>query len=507
MQNFFLVCSLILLFQSCSRTQPSSSIKIESLSLKETNVDIDSLVKLANWNTEKPEIHHGYTSDTYVFRIHNPAANSQKLLVVKSNMAGLLPEITNLYFENQVWVKQEAGFAVPSYQKEKISPFGYFALSSSGEYSYVVIRSTGPIELHFSVIEKNEIERLEVQQTAMIFVWISVLLLSIVAGFFLFAAFRDPLYIVYAFYLIPFSGIYMAGYLFAYDILPHEFLEPYFILKRGLPFVTAALYLEMLRRFFNLNGTTSILNKLYLFIFYSFITGGFISFFIAKPEWQAYQLALCYVLLLVLALMGVVLTTMGRRTIVFFTLFWIYNFLLLGNRLFAIFGADTFYVVSVYGNSLNLIVELGIVAARVYYTLHPVRASAFSRSEVPIHESIVTGKKKKISRFPDHLEEQLDHAMTVQKVYLDDSLNLISLSAILQVKPYILSAFFSEVLNKNFNDYINTFRIEEAKILLEQSEMNITRAAYESGFNSRSAFYKWFKLKLGMNPQEYRDRF
>ncbi|WP_431126374.1 helix-turn-helix domain-containing protein [Flagellimonas flava] len=67
----------------------------------------------------------------------------------------------------------------------------------------------------------------------------------------------------------------------------------------------------------------------------------------------------------------------------------------------------------------------------------------------------------------------------------------------------------SEIINtsfkKNFNDWINDLRIEEAKHYLKESELSIKEIYYEVGFNSKSAFNSAFKKRLGTTPSSYRS--
>ena len=66
----------------------------------------------------------------------------------------------------------------------------------------------------------------------------------------------------------------------------------------------------------------------------------------------------------------------------------------------------------------------------------------------------------------------------------------------------------SEVINaeykKNFNDWINDYRIETAKKLIAITELSIKEIYFEVGFNSKSAFNSAFKKRLGQTPSAYR---
>lgn len=102
--------------------------------------------------------------------------------------------------------------------------------------------------------------------------------------------------------------------------------------------------------------------------------------------------------------------------------------------------------------------------------------------------------------------DRLREAMTRGKAYLDPDLTLPALAAMLGMPRNRLSRLVNEGLGKGFNVYVNECRVEEAKRLLAARglEMDILSIAYESGFNSKAAFYAAFKRATGMAPTEYR---
>jgi len=65
---------------------------------------------------------------------------------------------------------------------------------------------------------------------------------------------------------------------------------------------------------------------------------------------------------------------------------------------------------------------------------------------------------------------------------------------------------FSE---KNFSDYINSLRVDEAKKLLKNADFEaytIVAIGLECGFNSKSTFYTAFKKFTGQTPTAYRKQ-
>ncbi|AKK74505.1 quinolinate synthetase [Chryseobacterium gallinarum] len=104
------------------------------------------------------------------------------------------------------------------------------------------------------------------------------------------------------------------------------------------------------------------------------------------------------------------------------------------------------------------------------------------------------------------IKKQLEKVMDAQKPYLDSELNLIKLAEILLVSTHHLSYVINTGFGKNFFQYVNEYRIEHAKKLLQDSDhkYSILGIAYESGFNSKTSFNTTFKKLTGKTPSEYK---
>ena len=76
----------------------------------------------------------------------------------------------------------------------------------------------------------------------------------------------------------------------------------------------------------------------------------------------------------------------------------------------------------------------------------------------------------------------------------------------MDLKPTTISQLVNQNTDYNFNDYINSFRVEDVKKMLERPDyINYTIVAIglEAGFNSKASFYRAFKKFEGMTPTEY----
>ncbi|TGL21722.1 AraC family transcriptional regulator [Leptospira yanagawae] len=103
--------------------------------------------------------------------------------------------------------------------------------------------------------------------------------------------------------------------------------------------------------------------------------------------------------------------------------------------------------------------------------------------------------------------ERMDGLMNVDRLYLDDRLTLVSVAKRLDLSSHQLSEILNHKLGTSFRNYINQFRLLEAKkLLLERPDMAIIAIIYASGFNSKSSFHKLFQTHFGTSPQNYRSK-
>ena len=121
-----------------------------------------------------------------------------------------------------------------------------------------------------------------------------------------------------------------------------------------------------------------------------------------------------------------------------------------------------------------------------------------------------TVKKKLITE--ERVEEimsQIESLMQETKQYRDQELSIYNLSKELEINKTYLSYVINEKKGQNFSSFINHYRINEAKILLHDKEMEnytIEGIANTVGFNSKSSFNAAFKKYEGMTPSEYKKQ-
>ena len=104
------------------------------------------------------------------------------------------------------------------------------------------------------------------------------------------------------------------------------------------------------------------------------------------------------------------------------------------------------------------------------------------------------------------LRSRLLAVMSDERPYLDPSLTLTDLTRAVGVNSTVLSHLINKGFEKNFNDFINEYRINEVKSRLRATDDETMLAiALESGFNSKATFNRAFKKFTGRTPREFQE--
>jgi len=88
----------------------------------------------------------------------------------------------------------------------------------------------------------------------------------------------------------------------------------------------------------------------------------------------------------------------------------------------------------------------------------------------------------------------------------DSELSLEVVSNACDVSQRFIAGTISEKYHCNFKTYINQIRINEAKRLMLETDLNISEIAYKVGFNSPNHFNRVFKALTGNNPSGFMNQ-
>ena len=137
--------------------------------------------------------------------------------------------------------------------------------------------------------------------------------------------------------------------------------------------------------------------------------------------------------------------------------------------------------------------------------------SAYIRKD--IFQSVKVGEVKSnedaLSNNVDKYHKALLASMEKEKLYLNTDLNLSVLANTLEISSGYLSQIINQKEGKSFYDFINSYRVEEVKHLIENpsfSHYSLLAIGLEAGFNSKSTFNATFKKQVGMTPSQYKKK-
>ncbi len=146
---------------------------------------------------------------------------------------------------------------------------------------------------------------------------------------------------------------------------------------------------------------------------------------------------------------------------------------------------------------------------RTHRKYKEIEDSIFQTLDLP---EFILEPKSPVASFPfdsgqiEHYSEVLELLMHQEKLFIDPELNLKQLAAHVGLHPNKLSWLLNNHFGKNFNDFINQFRIKEfQQMAVDPANKNLTLLglAYDSGFNSKTVFNTFFKKETGMTPKQW----
>lgn len=107
----------------------------------------------------------------------------------------------------------------------------------------------------------------------------------------------------------------------------------------------------------------------------------------------------------------------------------------------------------------------------------------------------------------EELFMQIEHLMHAESIYKEKDLTIDKLSERLNTNRTYLSRTINQQAGMSFNNYINTYRINEAVKILSDTDNDIPlkAVAADMGFNHIQTFYKAFQNTIGMPPLKYRE--
>ena len=156
---------------------------------------------------------------------------------------------------------------------------------------------------------------------------------------------------------------------------------------------------------------------------------------------------------------------------------------------------------------LNIFMALVVlfVGVKGYFT-DTTKLNRLSFTFSPTPESIPQVNNKTDLKVSDDEVKLVSDFMQLKKPYLNPDLNLSDLADLLNISRAELSKIINSGFNKNFNDFINEYRVNTFKNKLASGahkQLSLLGIAYDCGFNSKATFNRVFKKLTQTSPTEF----
>lgn len=157
----------------------------------------------------------------------------------------------------------------------------------------------------------------------------------------------------------------------------------------------------------------------------------------------------------------------------------------------------------------NIIAQLAMDIQLIYIFFKIVwQTGVFPSENIPEVKS-----KETVLKIADQLAEdylnKLKSYMEENKPYLLEDCTIMNVSEQTGISVHHLSNILNQRFDKNFSEFINEYRVNEAKAILDSPQsvkMTLEAIGYECGFGSKASFNKAFKKHTNLTPSQYRQQ-
>lgn len=160
------------------------------------------------------------------------------------------------------------------------------------------------------------------------------------------------------------------------------------------------------------------------------------------------------------------------------------------------------FIYQLYSPNIQAYAWGAIVASVVLYVIN-FKGMSLQRVATSLQASKNQLDKSQLQKIGDELTRVFEK----ERIYREQKLTLSKLAERINTPQYLLRKAIQQLYDKNFNDFINEYRIAElCDQLQKENKYTIEAMASEVGFTSNSTFYEAFRKVTGCTPAEYRKK-
>ncbi|MDC8003391.1 helix-turn-helix domain-containing protein [Aureisphaera galaxeae] len=179
----------------------------------------------------------------------------------------------------------------------------------------------------------------------------------------------------------------------------------------------------------------------------------------------------------------------------------LFNILLLAVLLLVSLFLYLLFATEIYRREMDYIyvIPMGIFIYSVGYYLSGLKWASTPPQKTRYASSSLSENDK------SDLKQKLDTLMEAEKPYLKNTLRLSDLAQLMKVSDHQLSQLINEQYHCSFFDFVNRYRIAEAKgLLIAQPKQTILQVVFDCGFNNKTSFVNAFKKFENKTPSAFR---
>jgi len=192
-----------------------------------------------------------------------------------------------------------------------------------------------------------------------------------------------------------------------------------------------------------------------------------------------------------------------KGLVIGFTVVMLSETVLIGSKVVNLiepFNSGIFMYIGLTGNYTSFVLINLFIFTAIRYFLTFIQVMDKEPLKKPVDDHFVNPE----------MAAEVDAALLKNMAFMDPDITLDKLAESLSLIPRDLSMLINRHYQVNFYEFINKYRIEEAKKMLlapKYKNTTITDIYLAVGFNSKSVFYTFFKKFEGVTPSNFRQSF